>query len=573
MKKYILPVAAAVLVLALAVTYFAWRVDAVSGVVVEGGRPVPGATVRVKATGFQTLTDADGRFELSGFPAAAKVQVTAWADGYYIAGTAALPWRRDLTITLARYPSTDSPDYEFLAPLVERSAVKDFFQRTALAVAGKISVKDAFFPLAGKMELGCIDCHGEAMYGQWANGAHARGTANIRLMTMYNGTDVAGRQSPPTVYGFSRDYGQFPLKPDPARPYYGPGFKLDFPDQAGNCADCHAPAAALHDPAGTDLNLVTGLDALGSHCDFCHKIADARLDAATGLPPENLPGVLSLDLRRPAAGQQVFFGPYDDVDAGTDSLAPAQQASRACAPCHNASFWGTPVYQSYAEWLASPYPAEGVTCQSCHMAPSGANNFAPGRGGVQRDPATIFTHAFPGVADINLLRHTARLEMTAARGGDGVNVEISVTNENGGHHIPTDHPMRNIILIVEARDGAGDLLPLVSGPVVPAWGGTGDAADDYAGRPGRGYAKVLEELWTEISPSAAYWRQTVIREDTRLPARATDVSSYVFQSPPAGGAVTVKTRLIFRRAFKELAGQKGWQDPDILMNEISLIVP
>ena len=30
------------------------------------------------------------------------------------------------------------------------------------------------------------------------------------------------------------------------------------------------------------------------------------------------------------------------------------------------SFWGTPIYESYDEWLASPYAAEGVTCVVCH---------------------------------------------------------------------------------------------------------------------------------------------------------------------------------------------------------------
>ncbi len=34
-----------------------------------------------------------------------------------------------------------------------------------------------------------------------------------------------------------------------------------------------------------------------------------------------------------------------------------------------------------------------------------------------------------------------------------------------------------------------------------------------------------------------------------------------------GEAAQVKVRLIFRRAFQALAEQKGWTDPDILMEE------
>ena len=426
---------------------------------------------------------------------------------------------------------------------------------------------------ASRLTLGCADCHGDIIYRQWAGDAHARGTSNIRFLTMYNGTDMTGRKSPPTVYGNSRDYGQFPLKPDPVQPYYGPGFKLDFPDQAGNCADCHAPTAALASPGGADINSVTGLDARGSQCDFCHKIAAVRVDPVTQLPGENLPGIVSLELRRPAAGSQVFFGPYDDVDVEGDTYLPLQNESRVCAPCHNASFWGTPVYQSYAEWLASPYPAEGVTCQSCHMKPDGlADNFAPGRGGQTRDPQTVFTHSFPGAADVDLLRHTARLELSARRLDGRIAVQVSVTNEKGGHDIPTDHPMRNIILVVSAG-GGGRALPLLAGPVVPGWGGTGGGPADYAGQPGRGYARVLEELWTEISPTAAYWRQTRVLEDTRLKARETDISHYEFASAVDSGPVEIRATLVFRRAFKQLARQKGWPDADIVMNEAVLAVP
>jgi hypothetical protein len=62
----------------------------------------------------------------------------------------------------------------------------------------------------------------------------------------------------------------------------------------------------------------------------------------------------------------------------------------------------------------------------------------------------------------------------------------------------------------------------------------------------------------------AYWRQTKLREDTRIPARASDVTHYEFRAK-GGGAVIIETRLIFRRAFKDLAQQKGWELADIEM--------
>ncbi|MBI4216776.1 MAG: carboxypeptidase regulatory-like domain-containing protein [Chloroflexi bacterium] len=543
-----------------------WSVTEVRGVVLDQGRPVAGATVRVKASHFQTTTDPDGSFQLKGFPAAFRLRITAWADGYYIGGAEAWPWERKTTISLEHYRGSDNPTYQWVPPKVEgRSAVEDFITQMGLVAAEKVSFDRAFLPLSSRLSLGCADCHGRTIYDQWASSAHAQGTANIRFMTMYNGTSVSGAKSPPTRYGFNQDYGRFPLKPSPDASYYGPGFKLDFPDQPGNCAACHAPAAALAEPGGADMNTVTGANAQGSPCDFCHKIADVRLDPAKQAPSENMPGVLSMELRRPAGEPQIFFGPYDDVDVGPDAFSPLQNDSRFCAPCHNASFWGTPIYQSYTEWLASPYPKEGKTCQTCHMKPDGkADNFAPGRGGVTRDPKAIFTHTFPGVSDLDLLRNAAKLELIADRQDDRVLLEVRVTNENAGHHIPTDNPMRNIILVVEAKDDAGKDLPILAGPSIPAWGGRGKEPTDYAGRPGKGYAKVLEELWTEASPTAAYWRQTVIREDTRIPAKGADVASFEFAAPEHS-SVTVDVRLIFRRAFKELAMLKEWSLDDLEM--------
>ncbi len=78
---------------------------------------------------------------------------------------------------------------------------------------------------------------------------------------MYAGTDLAGNQSPLTRYAQTRDYGRIPLRPDPSKPYFGPGYRLDFPATSGNCATCHVPVAAANDPFGIDVRTVTGVAA------------------------------------------------------------------------------------------------------------------------------------------------------------------------------------------------------------------------------------------------------------------------------------------------------------------------
>jgi hypothetical protein len=569
---------------------FVWRVDSIAGVVRGAdGRPLAGATVRVKATDVAVVTDAEGRFRLAGFPPAFRVSVTGWAAGHYVSGVRASPWRRRFDLRLTPYTAADNEAYVWVPPAVEaRSRVGEWWTRALLDVSALAALEGEIPPVADSLDLGCRDCHGRTIVDQWQASAHADGSRNPRFMTLYAGTDVAGNVSPPTRYKTAREYGTFPLRPDPRQPYYGPGYRLDFPDSAGNCAACHLPTAALGDPYGADPRRVSALEGQGSHCDFCHKIAAVRLDPATGLPFEDRPGVLSIELMRPGPGSQIFFGPYDDVDAGPDTYLPLMRQSEICAPCHQASFWGVPIYESFGEWLASPYPAAGKTCQSCHMEPDGVvTNFAPGRGGVERDPATVPTHDFPGAADRELLRNAVTMKVVASRvpgaGSSGigesgtgpvgaVSVRVEITNDRTGHSVPTDSPLRHLLLLVRASDAGDRELELLAGPTVPAWGGRGDPERGYyADLPGKAFAKVLEELWTGVAPTAAYWNPTRLVSDNRLAPFATDVSSYLFATD-GDGPVRVEVRLIFRRAFIELMDEKGWDVPDIVMAERLLTV-
>jgi hypothetical protein len=108
---------------------------------------------------------------------------------------------------------------------------------------------------------------------------------------------------------------------------------------------------------------------------------------------------------------------------------------------------------------------------------------------------------------------------------------------------------------------------------VPEWGGIGDPSlGYYAGLPGTAYAKILEELWTEISPTGAYWNMTRLVSDNRIAAFATDETAYAFAAPAAGD-ISVEVTLLFRRAYKTLMDQKGWDVPDIVMERAELSIP
>ena len=558
----------AVLIVAAALLLGSWP-HRIHGVVADAGGLGAGAIVRLRGSLDSTTTDAEGHFTLSFRGPALHRVVTAWKEGYYPAGadlsarpapsaSASLPRPGDegIGLTLKPYPTADDPSYQWLTSNPDPN-----------------------------IALGCGHCM--VAYDEWKTDAHALSATNPRFLSFYNGASLSGQA------------------------VAEPGFRLDSPQDPGNCANCHAPAAALAHDGSADVNQLAGVEAEGIFCDLCHKIDDVALDAATGLPHQNAAGIASYRLHRPAAGTQVFFGTLDDIPRRV-SYSALEKESRFCAPCHSGGWWGVSAYASYDEWLASPYAAEGVTCQACHMPPSGGTSTLtspcapatsddlPGSGdfedllcrigacvGCHRKPAddaarnplpdftliadrpagTVHTHRMTGVTDEAFMRASVAMTLTAVQGPDGVSVEVAITNMAAGHHIPTDSPLRNMILVVTGSDASGNELPYLGEQVVPAWGGEGAvSAQNYAGQPGKGFAKILEDY--EGNAPAPQWRNGIhVLSDNRIAARATDRSVYTFAAPADGRPAVVAARLIFRRAFKPWMDAKGWNEPDFILAE------
>ena len=132
-----------------------------------------------------------------------------------------------------------------------------------------------------------------------------------------------------------------------------------------------------------------------------------------------------------------------------------------------------------------------------------------------------------------------------------------------------------MILLVQATDAHGKALTLQDGATLPKWVGEGNPSKGYyAGLPGKLYAKTLQEIWTEVTPTGAYWNPTRILEDTRIPALGSDTSTYVFKTSEVSetSEVSVTVTLLYRRAFLALQAQKGWAVPDIVMASRTLQV-
>jgi len=503
--------------------------DPIRGVVVtSNGTPMPGALVTLRAANSQTTTEEDGTFVLYVPPSDEELEIAAWASGYYIASVATLAPADDLQLVLRRHHVTDNPDYTWADPTPDPGS-----------------------------SSACGNCH-PSILSQWSGNAHGKAVTNPRFFSQYNGTDIEGDLT------------------------VAPGYLLDFPGTVGNCATCHAPAAAVDAPFTTDMNAMRDRLTAGIHCDFCHKIGGAylrgtrkssvdcvachkqggaALEAVAHETYANMPGVLSLRVLRPPDGDDIFFGPYPDIH-DPDTYLPLMTESAFCAPCHDFSFWGTPIYTSYPEWLASPYsdPTRGQTCQDCHMPPNGDTTFAlPEQGGLQHPPESIPSHLQLGAASQSLLQDTMDLDVAVEAAGGRLDVTVAVTNSGAGHHVPTDHPGRHLLLVVSAEDASGQPLTQLIGPTVPVWGGS------YAGLPGVGFAKVLQDVETGEAPVISYWKQALIESDNRIVALETDVSTYTFQLN--GAAATVSVKVYFRRLFEPIADRYGWDLGEVVMEE------
>lgn len=541
----------------------------VSGTVVDSKGPVANAIVQLQGTPNQTTSTENGAFRLNGIMGTNPITLTAWSAGNYIGWTLLDP---------------NASDSQFDKALIklEPHHTADNYQWEGFSSEGVTGAKS------------CGLCHRE--YQEWQADAHSQSSQDMHFVTLYQGTDIQGREGQPIKYGMNGK----PLLPDPALPYYGPGFRLDNPDRAGSCATCHTPLAArisnekncswmgchglftaehsngLLSPGAVPISR-SDRALEGVNCEFCHLIGDVLLNGETKLPNSDRPGILSLRLFRPPEGQNLFFGTMVDVTR-KDSYLPLQSESKFCAACHygvlggvvgnDTVTGGTLIYSSYSEWLNSPYSnlKTGKTCQDCHMPKADANyTVFPERGGIARDYFEFHNHQMLGIDNEQFLKNAVTMSSSAAHKNNLLQVQVNITNDKTGHNVPTDSPIRQMILVVEAFDANGNTLTLQHGPVNPAWAG------NYAKTPGKTFSKVLQDKLTGESPTAAFWRQTNILEDTRLAPMATDSTQYAFEIP-GGHAATVHVQLVYRHAFSSLSEQKGWNDPDIVMMEETIQV-
>lgn len=358
-------------------------------------------------------------------------------------------------------------------------------------------------------------------------------------------------------------------------------------DAARYCATCHNPIGLMHGEVDAHaapgagpaqqanayqaraLKQVLPLSAQaaeGVNCAMCHQASQVEREPRNGslqiaAQPAALPdqALSQLVLRAaPAAHSQ--------------ALSPSVlQQAQLCGSCHNLRTPdGLALEPTYDEWLASPYPAQGVNCQSCHMPPAQASRVNSGmpqavraHGGVPGVPSSL-----PGLsADPLLLKRAATLAVRAARQGAALLATVTLTNSGAGHFLPSGaDDLRQVWLEVTLRAGDGRLR-WQSGQLDPY--GVLDASTVQ-------FHKVLDDGNGRPIDLHRFWTATGILSDTRLaPLEARQVR-YPIEVSPSFCPCALAVRLLYRdvsQAFAEFALDRAVADlPVVEMARAEMLV-
>lgn len=343
------------------------------------------------------------------------------------------------------------------------------------------------------------------------------------------------------------------------------------PNAVQFCATCHNPiglvqgevdvkAVGYVNPVGgaayqaRKLGIALPISARaieGVTCALCHQAAqvaaapgNGSLHLATNLVALPIEALAQLTLRAAPRAHKAML------------LRPVIQQAELCGSCHNLRLPnnGVALEPTYDEWQASPYPARGVTCQTCHF---------PQVSGPKADSsslATVGAHgtvpgalsSLPGMADdLTLLRTAATIDarlMIDPADPAKLTATVIITNTGAGHYLPTGaSDLRQLWLELTLYDGNGQV----------AW--SSGVLDQYGALDPRTvqFRKVLGDANGQPIDLHRVWVATQVLSDTSLrPLEARTIAYPIGLRSMPSTPLTLTTRLLYRdvsQAFAEFA--------------------
>lgn len=292
-------------------------------------------------------------------------------------------------------------------------------------------------------------------------------------------------------------------------------------------------------------------------CDVCHTVTGFEGDIPFNYNFYSSPG-------------KVKYGPKPNVKSPYHTSEYNELLTQAefCGGCHNEkSPYGIWVKSTHLEWLEGPYPAQNVTCQTCHMPK------AEGVSALMGEEGMVAQHLFHGAHDDGKLRSVIEMRMEPnsreLEPGDRVTFSLQLFNAKTGHKFPTGSAEERVVWVhVEAVDANGKTYPL---PVDKK----GFEGEEYTiasevlayqdmGIPlkepdFKGVRREMIPLGDRIyrmpylnpdgEMTIMQWYTADLGVDYRIGPRETKVETYTWQVPDdvAPGKLTVKAEMYYRK--------------------------
>jgi len=306
------------------------------------------------------------------------------------------------------------------------------------------------------------------------------------------------------------------------------------------CRTCHAPAAAMTgELAGGQ---VTGAGTRqGVGCMFCHQVVGMQ---------KGEPGNTSQLVDPSGTRHAQITDPQAPHPAQYSEL---HEKAEICGGCHNVNHPvnGMHLESTFREWEKSPWAAEGVVCQDCHMAEkAGARGPSKGQAAVgapTRDNIFHMTFVGANVAQGPAEQSAAMLESAAeitidapqiVAAGQSDTVSVTITNVGAGHYLPTGlTEVREMWLEVTAENP--------------------DGTSTKVGE--RRFGTVLKDK--DGNSPAELWEAAAVASDDRIPPRESVTSTFTVAMPANAEQASLTAALYYRSLPDDLATEAGVDNP------------
>lgn len=330
----------------------------------------------------------------------------------------------------------------------------------------------------------------------------------------------------------------------------------DIPGIDDYCSACHSPIAKLTGQDPLDPENLSGPEAHGINCDFCHTVSGMRQLFNSGY--ESSPGNVK---RGP-------FGTEDNMFHESE-LSELHDSAEFCGMCHdvNHPVNGLALESTYSEFIDGPYPAEDYKCQTCHMTPGliEHEDFPGVIANGQDEYDHIWTHWFVGAnawipemlgndkpAEIARKRLSMAAEVAIANAsldGGTLSFDVAVTNSGAGHKLPTGvTEERQIWLEVRVLDTDGG--ELANFGVLDA---DGNIPED---------TMILGTLFGDAdgNPTHKIWFAETVLWDRRIAPRETDTEHYTVDG--AADAAAIEVQLYYRSSHQSFVDKVFADTPE-----------